>query len=135
MKNDGKAMVLIVAYILTMLLISLVAIVTIRNIAKIPSKENGNNESESAHTEIIYIPVYAEPESESEPEKEETVKRIVYTVKSYEGRIGIFENGELTYLLDVYINTLPKTDRKLLEEGIVAYTEAELRDIIEDYTA
>ncbi len=133
MKNEGKAMLVIVAYILTMLLIGLVAIATIRKEVNEPLTEGDESDTERVVTEIIYIPVYAEPEGESETM--ETEKRVTYTVKSHEGRIGVFVDGELSYLLDVYINTLPKSDRYLLEEGIVVYSEAELRSIIEDYTA
>jgi len=133
MKN-GRSIAVVVAYIITMLLISLVAIATIRNTPKSPINKN-EDVNEGMATETVYIPVYAEPESETKKEDPDTEEQKVYTVKSYEGRIGVFENGELSYLLDVYVNTLPKTDRRLLEEGVVAYSEEELRDIIEDYTA
>lgn len=134
MKSNGRGMVIIISYILTMLLISLVAIFTIRNTAKKPY-QNNKEEGSNAITEIIYIPVYAEPESESDEITYETEKKMIYTVKTCEEKIGIFVDGELLYMLDVYIKTLPKADRILLEEGIVVHSESDLREIIEDYSS
>ena len=135
MKNEGRAMIVVVAYILTMLLITLVAIVTIRNTAKNPTNDEQGNKDKDITTEIVYVPVYAESETEVDSETDKTEPSVTYTVKEHEGRVGIYENGELTYLLDVYTKTLPKSDRDLLKEGIMAYSEAELQKIIEDYTA
>ena len=134
MKNEGRAMIVVIAYILTMLLITLVAIVMIRNISKRTIEHVPDNEDKGITTEIVYVPVYAESESEGDSETEKTEPSVTYMVKEHEGRVGIYENGELAYLLDVYTKTLPKSDRDLLKEGIMAYSKAELKKIIEDYT-
>ena len=133
MKNERNAMIIVVAYILTMLLIGLVAIATIRKEADAPVEKTTERQTQSNIQDIIYVPVYVESESDSDPI--ETEKAVAYTVKAHDGRIGIFKDGSLTYIIDVYTNTLPKTDRVLLEEGIVVYSEGELYNIIEDYTS
>ena len=47
---------------------------------------------------------------------------------------SITDNGTLIRVIDVYIKTLPKADRTLLEKGFVVLGETELYAIIEDYT-
>ncbi len=66
---------------------------------------------------------------------EETVEsqNPVYTVKEYNGKIGIFENESLIYTLDRYVFTLPEYDKKLLSSGIEVSTKEELYEIIEEY--
>ena len=135
MKKEGKGMVVVLAYILTMLLIGIVAIVAIRKDPSVNSMVKIESISEEPVTEIVYVPVYSEPESDTQMEALGTEPPIEYTIKSHKGRIGIFEDSKLSYLLDVYINTLPKTDRDLLEEGIIVYSDSELHSIIEDYTS
>ncbi len=56
-----------------------------------------------------------------------------YEVKEYNGRIGVFEDGSLLYTLDVYVFTLPKSDQKLLSDGIKAESKEELNRILEEY--
>lgn len=57
----------------------------------------------------------------------------LYTVKEYNGKIGIFENNALIYTLDKYVFTLPEYDKKLLSSGITVSTKEELYEIIEEY--
>lgn len=66
---------------------------------------------------------------------EETSKNaeIIYKVKEYNGKIGIFENESLIYTLDTYVFTLPEYDKKLLSSGIEVTTKEELYEIIEEY--
>ena len=60
-------------------------------------------------------------------------EKTVYTVKEYNGKIGVYENEALIYTLDRYVFTLPEYDKKLLSSGIVVSTEEELYKIIEEY--
>lgn len=59
-----------------------------------------------------------------------------YTVREYEGQIGIFaEGGEMpVQVFDTAVFLLPESDRKLLEKGITVDTPEELQKIIEDFT-
>lgn len=59
-----------------------------------------------------------------------------YTVKEFDGKIAIFENGtsELLRVLEApFVRDLPSFDRQLLKEGIVVQNENELIKILEDY--
>ncbi len=58
-----------------------------------------------------------------------------YLVREYEGRIGVFLEGELLPLqeLPVVVAELPKTDQLLLASGIPAESKQELLRILEDY--
>ena len=57
-------------------------------------------------------------------------------LKSYEGKIGVFTDGEkLVKVIDVYTKTLPETDRMLLKEGIRIVTKESLYSLIEDYSS
>ena len=59
----------------------------------------------------------------------------VYTVRTYEGRIGIFLNdSEVPFEeLDVDVGLLPEADQVLLEEGIRVTDREHLNRLIEDY--
>ena len=58
-----------------------------------------------------------------------------YRVTIYQGKIGVFQNGEdepfLTADVEVYL--LPKEDIALLRQGILAQDLAQVRSILEDY--
>ena len=84
-------------------------------------------------TELVYV--YISEESPSSPPIHDEVKRLFW-VQEYGEKIGIFsEDGTLLEVLDVYVKTLPKADRDLLEEGFMLFSEEELRAIREDYTS
>lgn len=82
-------------------------------------------------SEYAYVTPDNTPITESSAETED----IVYTVKSYMGKIGIFTpDGKLFDLLEVYVKTLPEADIRLLEEGFEVVGRSQLNSIIEDYT-
>ena len=59
-----------------------------------------------------------------------------YCIKAYNGKIAVFVdlNAEPIHTLDSpYVRDLPEYDRKLLETGIIAHSNAELLKILEDY--
>lgn len=58
-----------------------------------------------------------------------------YTVKEYEGHIGVFYNNEDTPYqeIDVEVSSLPKADQTLLKDGIRVTDVDRLNSIIEDY--
>ena len=72
-------------------------------------------------------------DSEAVFEETNVNEKTIYTVKEYNGKIGIFENEALIYTLDTYVFTLPEYDKKLLSSGIEASTQEELYEIIEEY--
>lgn len=55
-----------------------------------------------------------------------------YTIKAYEGIIGVFDNdGALTETINVAVMTLPEADREALSVGIFAQTWEDVRDILD----
>lgn len=58
-----------------------------------------------------------------------------WVVRAHDEKIGVFDiNGELEYVVDVYLITLPQADQELLKQGIHVSDEAELAALMEDYT-
>ena len=63
-------------------------------------------------------------------------KVLLYQLKEYDGRIALYGgDGMLVELLDVYVFTLPDSDRAELSSGIPLYSETELLSILQDYTS
>ncbi len=62
---------------------------------------------------------------------------IGYTLKIADGVIGMYrENSEKPYrTLDMPVSLLSDYDRELLEKGITAETESEIRALVEDLTS
>lgn len=60
---------------------------------------------------------------------------VVYTVKEYQGHIGVFRGEEASPFEEIKIDVaiFPKADQELLKEGIKAYGTQDLNRIIEDY--
>ncbi len=61
------------------------------------------------------------------------VENHTYTIKEFNGKIGIYEDGDFQYQIDIYVFTLPEEDKKLLLQGIEVSSEQELNDIISCY--
>ena len=74
------------------------------------------------------IPAYENIENDYEEELP-----IVYILKEYNGKIGVYENNALIYTLDTYVFTLPEMDKQLLRDGIVISDKNELLNLIEEY--
>ena len=73
------------------------------------------------------------PAGESEMGQGESSQR--YTVREYEGHIGIFlEDGTLKSELKTPVELLPEIDQKKLQMGITVNTEEELILLMESYT-
>lgn len=53
----------------------------------------------------------------------------------YEEKIAVFQNGKIIEIYDVYVNTLPESDRILLRNGIIIEGKKELKEKIEDFTS
>ena len=57
-----------------------------------------------------------------------------YLVREHKGIIGVFTaDGHPLYTVEVYVKTLPETDKRLLADGIFANSKAELLEILGDY--
>ena len=84
----------------------------------------GNRLNELKNTPENDLPTF----EETDPKPSNT-----YTLKDYNGKIGIYQNDSLVYTLDVYVFTLPEKDKKLLNEGITFSNIEELCSAIEEY--
>lgn len=86
--------------------------------------------AESADSKL-YQKNLAQSQAPTEYYEEETS----YILKEYEGALAVFAPNEKEplKLLDIYPQTLPKTDREKLSLGISAKSYEELLGLIEDY--
>ena len=84
-------------------------------------------------TEYIYI--NKEDDSSISAGKDD-VEEESFIVKEHLGQIGIFSlcGGEIRYVIERYIKTLPEADKRLLEEGFVVIGMNGIYSVIEDYT-
>lgn len=140
MKGERKSIIILCIYVFIMLIVCGIATSALKRGFSNENITSENIETKaSLVTEIVYIPIFSEANSDSTTETEhktETETQIQeYFIKSYEGKIGVFtEDTTLVRVIDVYIKTLPKADRRLLEKGFSVIGEAELRAVIQDYT-
>ena len=72
----------------------------------------------------------AEPSAQSETKAESR-----YVLSSQNGRLVVFKDGgDKPFLVtDTFVNSLPKSDRIRLENGVEVEGERELQKAIEDY--
>ncbi len=85
---------------------------------------------------IAYSTNYKTQPSELKTKPKATITTIKYTVKEYNGKIAVFENGNtepIKVMESPFIRDLPAKDQELLSQGIVANDKAELNKILEDY--
>ena len=60
----------------------------------------------------------------------------MYTIGEWKGQVAVFE-GKQRYpkqILDMPVSGLPSEMQRRLQEGVPAYSEAELSVLLEDYT-
>ncbi len=116
------------------LLCTMIAIVGILTFGY--SQKGLNNTPETTSSNILDN---STPNNTSSQENSEitamTSRSNTYTVKEYEGHIGVFYNNEsIPYQeIDVEISSLPEADRQLLKKGIKVTDTNKLNGIIEDY--
>jgi len=78
-------------------------------------------------------------QSESEDVSVEASQREVYMIaREYNGRLCLFSPEDTKNpreMLDVYVNTLPESDRDMFRAGVSLYSESEVTRLLEDYTS
>ena len=138
MKGERKSIIILCIYVFIMLIVCGITTSALKRGFSNENITSENTETKaSLVTEIVYIPIFSEANSDSTTETELKTETQIqeYFIKSYEGKIGVFtEDSTLVRVIDVYIKTLPKADRRLLEKGFSVMGEAELRAVIQDYT-
>ena len=131
MKKDRAILALIGTYSAILLLSAIIGVTVLATRLNRPANTVTETVTEK---EIVYV--YAENDvPPSAPETSEPDEKI-WIVREYRGQIGIFsEDDTLVKTINVYIKTLPETDRILLKEGIRVTSERQLYSIIEDYSS
>ncbi len=83
--------------------------------------------------ERVEVPAVAEVIATETSEPDE-IPETLYIVREKDGRVAVEDSrtGELVKKTDTLVSVLPKSDRKQLEKGIAAYSEREVRTILED---
>ena len=68
-------------------------------------------------------------------EEQSEQENLTFIIKEYEGKVAVFKGqaSEPLFISDVSINSLPLTDKEILEKGIEVTSERELNRLIEDY--
>lgn len=87
-----------------------------------------NNKITNLHKEDTNVDVPVFNESVTETPTKDT-----YMIKEFDGKIGVYKNGDFQYYIDVYVFTLPENEQKLLYQGITTSSEQELSDILSSY--
>ena len=131
MSKSNTLLKLAITYSAALLLTSIVGITVL--VYKQAPREKILTET-SIQTEYIYV--WVDNEINTETTTAVATEKYLKFAKEYEGKIGIFsEDGNLEKTIDVYVKTLPETDQRLLREGIILFSEDELRSLIEDYSS
>ena len=79
------------------------------------------------------IPVFENKNENTENENIVIEQTTIYSLKDYNGKIGIYKDDALVYTIDKFIFTLPEKDKKLLKEGIYTTNIQEFYEILEQY--
>lgn len=79
----------------------------------------------------------ATPDIRGEAQTTETAVQPLYTLTEYNGKIALYKKGYAmpVEIFDVYVSSLPQSDRELLTQGIDASNDDEAQRLIEDYTS
>ena len=121
----------------SMLLLCAMVILILVLVLGYPQKLWGKNEpASSSSPNISYYFTSKESSSQESSEVDAMAeKEDFYTVKEYQGHIGVFRNEEPEPFEEIEVNVdlFPEADRELLKNGIKAYTSEELNGVIEDY--
>ncbi len=120
---------------LIVVLLAVLAFIVILLYLGYPRKQT-NPAPESSSSNILYNSTAITPSSQESSEINAMASKTdIYTVKEYEGKIGVFYNQEnVPYQeIDVDVASLPEADQALLKEGITVYSTEKLNSIIEDY--
>ena len=106
-----------------------------------PDTEAGDSEADTTEsvapeTEEVTVPTHQSPETQPSVETHPTpdVSTAAYMLTEHNGVIGRFDaSGELVRVLNVFVMTLPETEREALRVGIPAYSYEEMLRLAQQY--
>ena len=86
---------------------------------------------------VVASTIVSNKYTSSEHNSTEDTPTHIYTVKEYSGRIAVFkrDDSEPIRIIDVYTSTLPEEDVEKLRQGINIGSDAELQQVIEDFSS
>ena len=66
---------------------------------------------------------------------QETSNPTVYSLRSYNGWIGVYQGETLLYCSEVLVDTLPISDRRILDAGIETESWEKVLLLLEDFSS
>lgn len=110
-----------------LMLISIIAI----SFSFSPQKETKEITNSQATNNSHYTPNYSSSQETPKP----TPKTSTYTIKEYEGIIGVFKDEETVPCMteNVKVSTLPEEDKEIMMEGISFDTYKEMISFLQNY--
>lgn len=110
-------------FVLSMLLITVISFILFLSIYLMLNQKINKLSKEQTETVVTVFKETEEP----------TIKANEFIIKEFDGKIGVFKNGDFQYSIDVYTFTLPEEDKNLLSQGIEVSSEQEVNDILSCY--
>ena len=97
-----------------------------------PETSQENSDNSSVNT---VVSLAEKASSGKKTVKQSNDSEIQYTIRAYEGKIGVFreDSDSPNQTLDIPLSTLPQADRDALSAGITVTGNTALRRILEDY--
>lgn len=88
---------------------------------------------------IISNSVALVSKTQDERTVEETTSKIrtTYTLKNYKGQLALFigDSEKPAKIYEIFTDSLPEADKKILSEGISTTSEEEIIKLVEEYTS
>ncbi len=133
-KKNGTIFLSILAGAVLILSVILFALTMEKNSVQTATSSTDSSES-SAYSADTDSTTLQEESTEAESSENGDGKEECYIIKLYNGKIGIFLQGETEpfQILDVDPNVLPESDQQGLKTGIEIHGAENLRQLIEDF--
>jgi len=125
----------VVCLLATCFLSSLVGISLVYLGTDSPNAPKTGSTAESRSTEPVKPAAVSSDGTDRTEKQPDSSQPVRYIMKNHGGRLAVFEAQEDSprLVFDVYINTLPKYDQEILQEGVSVEGEDALTKLIEDY--
>ena len=86
---------------------------------------------------LIFGFVSCNPNIKNASYHEEKPSEPLYILGEYDGKVALYKRDFAmpVEIYDVYLSSLPESERQLLKEGITAQSDEQAQKLIEDYTS
>lgn len=134
-----RSFYIVAALSAAMIIISMTTCLIISSIRENSLKSeilNSVNSDITARTEMNNSLIFHYLSTINSSSSQTKMPEALYQLKEHNGKIAVVStDGSIIEILDVYVFTLPETDKSQLLSGIPLYSETELLSIIQDYTS